>query len=155
MGVGSSLHNEPYQKRSVVEGSCRVTIQPSDDTQTPLHGMKRPAGEVGRGFKHPEARVVRAEECFVWFLSACCEAEARIGAVAAVHLCYTCGLVVTQRYYICPGGPRLRLPALLHFPSRLKNQIMNSLFQREAIRTECPFKFELITNNLHLHSREL
>lgn len=38
---------------------------------------------------------------------------------------------------------------------QLKHQIMNSLFQQEAIRTECPFKFELITNNLHVHSREL
>lgn len=42
-------------------------LQPSDDTQTPLHGMKRPAREVGRGFKHSEAPSREAEECFVWF----------------------------------------------------------------------------------------
>lgn len=75
---------------------------------------------------------------------------------------HTCGLVLTQRYYICPGGcvcffvvvffcPPHRPP----LPSQLKHQIMNSLFQQEAIRTECSFKFQLITNNLHLHSREL
>lgn len=81
----------------MVEGSRRVTIQPSDDTQPPLHGMKRPAGGVGRGFKHPEARVVRAEEAFVWFSSARCEAPTAVG------LCYTCGLAVAQRYYVCPG----------------------------------------------------
>lgn len=40
-------------------------------------------------------------------------------------------------------------------PSQLKYQIMNSQFQQEAIRIECPFKFELITNNLHVHSGEL
>lgn len=159
MGVGSSLHNEPYQKRSVVEGSCRVTIQPSDDTQTPLHGMKRPAGGVGRGFKHPAARVVRAEECFVWFLSACCEAGAgRRRSGFALHMWISRHSEILHLSWgrvRGGGGPRQPLPTLLHFPSRLKNQIMNSLFQREAIRTECPFKFGLITNNLHLHSREL
>lgn len=67
-----------------MEGSCRVTIQPSDDTQTPLHGMKRPAGGVGRGFKHPEAPVVRADEGFVWF----CPPAAKLQppSVGATHV---------------------------------------------------------------------
>lgn len=53
------MHNELYQKRSVMERGCRVSIQPSDDTQTPLQGMKRATTEVGRGLKHLEDRIVR------------------------------------------------------------------------------------------------
>ena len=75
MGVGSSLHNELYQKRSVMEKGCRVSIQPSDDTQTPLHGMKRASREVGRGLKHFEARVVRLRSVLLG-LSTCFEPEA-------------------------------------------------------------------------------
>lgn len=150
------MHNEPYQRRSVVEGSCRVTIQPSDDTQTPLHGMKRPAGEVGRGFKHSEAPSREAEECFVWFCPRAANQELPVRPrwfrahmwispySEILHLSW--GLCLF--FFFCP-------PHRPPLPSQLKHQIMNSLFQQEAIRTECSFKFQLITNNLHLHSREL
>lgn len=49
----------------------------------------------------------------------------------------------------------LRL-CLCLFPSFwLKHQIMNSLLRQGATRTECTFKFKLMTHNLHPHSREL
>lgn len=97
-------------------------------TPPPLH-TKRAAGDVGR-----------------------------TGSLLARHvLLHICGLVRSQRYCICPGAEHAAPPAPPPPPPsfQLKHQIMNSLFQQEAIRTECPFKFELITNNLHVHSREL
>lgn len=146
MGVGSSLHNELYQKRSVMERSCRVSIQPSDDTQTPLHSMKRATREVGRGLKYSEAWVVRLRSV-LFGLSTCCELEASsLGMFCATNVDYS---MLTKRYYVCPGAM-----CLFFSLSQLKHQIMNSLLWQEAMRTECPFKFELITNNLHPHSRE-
>lgn len=147
MGVGSSLHNEPYQKRSVMDRSCRVSIQPSDDTDTTARheeGYRRSGKRVKalRGLSH------EVEECFVWFVH-----MLQTGSFLTCHvLWHICGLVNSQRYYICPGAVCVFFFSPL---LQLKHQIMNSLFQQEAIRTECPFKFELITNNLHLHSREL
>lgn len=41
------------------------------------------------------------------------------------------------------------------YPPQLEYQIMNSQFQQEAVRTKCPFKFELIANNLRSDSGEL
>lgn len=58
-----------------MERGCRVSIQPSDETQTPLHYMKRASREVGRGLKHFEVRVVRLRSV-LFGLSACCESEA-------------------------------------------------------------------------------
>lgn len=98
-----------------MEERCRVTIQPSDDTQTPLHGMKRPAGGVGRGFKHPEARLAGAEEAFV-----CPGPPARGDPTAVGSVASVLGGCAGQRGI---GGGHS-----VHFPSRLKNEIMNSLF---------------------------
>lgn len=57
-----------------MERGCRLSIQPSNDTQTPLHCMKRTIREVGRGLKHFEAGVVRLRSLFG--LSTCYELEA-------------------------------------------------------------------------------
>lgn len=124
-----------------MERGCRVSIQPSDDTQTPLHGMKRASREVGRGLKHFEARVVRLRSVLLG-LSTCFEPEASSLGIffRAVSL-----KDITPVLGLCVSFP----------PPQLKHQIMNSLLQQEAISTECTFKFELITNNLHPHSREL
>lgn len=142
MGVGGSLHNEPYQKRSVMERGCRVSIQPSDDACTPLRSLKRAGRGVGRGLEHFQSpgstRAASAPSSYR-------EPEARriLSLIRPARLLEDLTRV---------PGPRAS-PSFS--PPQLEYQIMNSQFRREAIRTKCPFKFELITNNLRADSGEL
>lgn len=144
MGVGGSLHNEPYQKRSVMERGCRVSIQPSNDAHTPLLSVKRAGRGVGRGSEHFQAPSHRLRQGFAGCLFLYWEAETHhiLSHICSIHLLRDITRV-------------LGLRASLSSPLQLEYQIMNSQFQQEAVRTKCPFKFELITNNLRLDSGEL
>lgn len=65
-------------------------------------------------------------------------------------LSHICSIHLLRDIAHVPG-----LRASIFSPPQLEYQIMNSQFQQEAIRTKCPFKFELITNNLRSDSGEL
>lgn len=135
------MHNEPYQKRSVMERGCRVSIQPSNDAHTPLLGVKRAGRGVGRGSEHFQAPS-RGSTGAPLAASSHREAETRH---ILSHMCS----------YVSDITRVLGLRASLSSPPQLEYQIMNSQVQQDAIRTKCPFKFELITNNLRPDSGEL
>lgn len=107
-------------------------------THTPTRCVKRASRDVGRGLKHFGGLSREVEECLVRF----------VNMLQASSIGVFCD----------PQMSKISEPCVLFLffcSFQLKHHIMNSLVQREAIRRECTFKFEQITNKLRPHSREL